>query len=414
MTRDDEQPPVSLEVNLNNQGGILTFEDIAGLEQWISEERKKWEWFEARTIQNAPNGIQSTQNTSIARDCMRRVWDNVKAQVPSLRREDSSHTLELFNQIKEAIEDAYNQRHLIHSQSAVGQAILEMSDSDMHFAGAMVCAFMRVPISNHLHSEWVRASVKVALVDEGIIERVGREKELLTSLYEELSERQRSATKTQNQIDSQWREFVVGARDNEAKLIRELRRVRDSSTSRQNEYLKQAQSNLDHFTNAIKRDLSLREPRGYWSSKKSWHVGLGLILLVLFAASIYVGGDYFLGRADMLIDLSLKAQNPGSQQLFWARLAELGIIATLLAWVLRVFSRLMMSQFHLAADAGERAVMIRTFLALAERSETTSDEDLRFVLQAILRPASSGLVKEDAIPPYVIDLANRAGQLNGD
>ena len=66
----------------------------------------------------------------------------------------------------------------------------------------------------------------------------------------------------------------------------------------------------------------------------------------------------------------------------------------------------MLSQLHLYNDAREREAIVLTYLALHQGKDGksyVSDGDLSFVLAAIFRSATSGIVKEDTGPNTPLD-----------
>ena len=71
------------------------------------------------------------------------------------------------------------------------------------------------------------------------------------------------------------------------------------------------------------------------------------------------------------------------------------------------WSVLFLSQLHLAADASERMTMVQTYLSLQESGRTFKDEDIRLVLNALFRPTSDGLIKNDALPPGIVERISR-------
>ena len=92
----------------------------------------------------------------------------------------------------------------------------------------------------------------------------------------------------------------------------------------------------------------------------------------------------------------------------WWRVGVLGILATLGVWVIRIAVRLFLSNFHLQTDAEERAVMVNVYLSLLEDDKADmSPDDRRIILQALFRPTSTGIVKDDAAPPGVIEVVTR-------
>lgn len=76
-------------------------------------------------------------------------------------------------------------------------------------------------------------------------------------------------------------------------------------------------------------------------------------------------------------------------------------------WFLRFIARIILSSLHLRDDAAERVAMIKTFLALNESKVGLEPEDVRMALASVFRPATSGLVKDDGVPPGVWDAITR-------
>ncbi len=63
----------------------------------------------------------------------------------------------------------------------------------------------------------------------------------------------------------------------------------------------------------------------------------------------------------------------------------------------------------LASDAAERVVMIKAYVALA-REGKLDDSHRSLILQALFKPSTTGLVKDDAVPASMLDLATRVAQ----
>lgn len=79
-------------------------------------------------------------------------------------------------------------------------------------------------------------------------------------------------------------------------------------------------------------------------------------------------------------------------------------------WAVRLLVRMYLSHHHLANDANERVVMVQTYLSLTEGDKLTSDEHRKLILQALFRPATDGIVKDEGIPASVFELLTRTGK----
>jgi hypothetical protein len=107
-----------------------------------------------------------------------------------------------------------------------------------------------------------------------------------------------------------------------------------------------------------------------------------------------------------LIHDLLKSATPGTAPDAW-RVAMLVLIGLFAVWGVRLVVRMFLSHLHLATDAGERVVMARTYLSLLEGDRLASKEDRQLILQALFRPASDGIVKDEGIPPSALEFLTR-------
>ena len=80
------------------------------------------------------------------------------------------------------------------------------------------------------------------------------------------------------------------------------------------------------------------------------------------------------------------------------------IFVSLGIWLIRILVRIFLSHLHLTNDAYERVTMITTYLAMLKSGHALKDEDKQLILQVIFRPSISGLIKDEAAPPTIIDV----------
>ena len=84
-----------------------------------------------------------------------------------------------------------------------------------------------------------------------------------------------------------------------------------------------------------------------------------------------------------------------------------GIIAVLGVWLARIIVRIFLSHLHLETDAKERVTMIQTYLALLREEHALKENERQVILQTLFRPSATGIVKDDGIPPSIIDIVSR-------
>jgi hypothetical protein len=83
------------------------------------------------------------------------------------------------------------------------------------------------------------------------------------------------------------------------------------------------------------------------------------------------------------------------------------LLGGLAFWFLRILSKIFLSQLHAWSDAQERVVMVKTYLSLLQDEKALEAKDRRLILEALFRPAPSGIIKDDGVPPALFDLISR-------
>jgi Family of unknown function (DUF6161) len=162
---------------------------------------------------------------------------------------------------------------------------------------------------------------------------------------------------------------------------------------------------LASLRKTFREELALRAPAEYWNAKRikhtkySWRTGILSFLGI--GASGY--GLYW------LIGDLLKNTAPSASPDNW-RVALLALVGLFAIWAVRLIVRMFLSNLHLASDADERVVMVKTYLSLIEGDHLSSNEDRQLLLKALFRPTTDGLVKDEGIPPSFLELFSRSSK----
>lgn len=162
---------------------------------------------------------------------------------------------------------------------------------------------------------------------------------------------------------------------------------------------------MEALRKTFREELALRAPAEYWKTKRDGHLKWAWV----------TGGVSFVGiggaaalLAWQIHDLLNKTPS-GSAPETW-RLAVLALIGVFTVWALRLVVRMFLSHLHLLTDAGERVVMVQTYLSLLEGDHLTSKEDRQLILQALFRPAADGIVKDEGVPFSLAEALTRSGK----
>ncbi|MCG8378132.1 MAG: DUF6161 domain-containing protein [Proteobacteria bacterium] len=150
---------------------------------------------------------------------------------------------------------------------------------------------------------------------------------------------------------------------------------------------------VSNLENTYEEALRLRKPADYWkkAAKRYGRQGaLFTILLIVFGTvSLLFLADFFtawLEGKERAISLSTLQ----GAIIF-------GSLIAIFAFLIKVFSRLAFSSFHLMRDAEEREQLTYLYLSLSE--ETSVEEDARFIiLQALFSRTETGLLNQEHGP----------------
>lgn len=170
------------------------------------------------------------------------------------------------------------------------------------------------------------------------------------------------------------------------------------------------QTGIDEL-NAVKatykEHMHLKAPVEYWEAKGTghktreekaegnlkWFFGLAAGFLII----VYGGG--LLGILTNSVPLSAQVS------LLFAGVSISSI--TLMIWIGRLLVRVYLSEKHLRMDAEERAVMVKTYLAMVHES-VAAEADRNIILGSLFRPTEDGIVKDDAAP--FVDISKMIGK----
>jgi hypothetical protein len=158
------------------------------------------------------------------------------------------------------------------------------------------------------------------------------------------------------------------------------------------------------FSSAYNQALALRAPTQYWREKQIGHQRAAAWWFAAFtvSAGAAIAGVWFVWHA------TVDGHFPNEPPPYTAFIPSIGA-ALLITWFMRMFSRQLISNLSLSADASERVAMVKTYLALTEGGHA-KDSDRGLILSSLFRSAAK--TTDDAAPPTAADLVTKI--LKGD
>lgn len=161
-------------------------------------------------------------------------------------------------------------------------------------------------------------------------------------------------------------------------------------------FFKQSTDSIKNNEDLYREKLRLEAPAQYWKDRalklKSegtrylssliWVSVIAAILL--FALLLLLGTEYF-----------KESFSDNVKGIKWSII--LITIVSLLAFTIKILSKMTFSSFHLSRDAEEREQLTHFYLAL-KKDTTIEPEERQLILQSLFSRADTGLLKEDSSP----------------
>lgn len=162
------------------------------------------------------------------------------------------------------------------------------------------------------------------------------------------------------------------------------------------DFSKASNKRIEDLKKLYEEELALKAPAQYWEERakemksegKLWLWGLVLSTIIGVICLYKLLGSIGTGEFETMF------KDTGTS-IKWS-IVFITFIA-FIAFLIRTFTKLTFSSFHLARDAQERKQLTYVYLALKE-NKAVSDIDRNIVLQSIFSRADTGLLKEDSSP----------------
>jgi phage host-nuclease inhibitor protein Gam len=135
---------------------------------------------------------------------------------------------------------------------------------------------------------------------------------------------------------------------------------------------------------ALQEKNILQETYTYWKDKQEYHSKLACRILVLFSILLITS-----------IILALWDETDTLKTISLIKFIKYLLVISLIIWILRILLKIAFSNLHLKEEAHEKSTMIQTYLALIKEGGGLKDHDRKIILEAIFRPSTNGLIKDE-------------------
>jgi hypothetical protein len=199
------------------------------------------------------------------------------------------------------------------------------------------------------------------------------------------------------EIEKQRHEIMQKANKLISEKDRALTNFSEATSKKWNEKIEESITSIKSTEAAYTQQMKLQAAVSYWGQQQKDHSNAKsyyLFTLIAFIIAVAFGAfklepTYF--------DFISKSDPQKLPYLMIVTGSFSLLVLTTLFWIGRVLVRLYLSSQHLAVDARERVVMIKTFLALLKEGKI-SEQERSLVLAPLFRPSVDGIVKDEGAP----------------
>ncbi len=374
-----------LEVDLGDNGGKLSFRTLEEIEAWVQKEESVWNWLASVTQQDG-NTAQIYQRQISPYQPIRQVIAQAKPHI------ETEHFEAQLNAIKQKIMAYYGNTTItsLSASAPKSKFIFELKESDPVLAAYVLGYFISVPIVPNVHKSF-KGALEALMFEKGYRKNLAAEKKSLTKLRSEW----------QAELDSYRTKLDELTQDYETKKA-EIEDLHAKQGEDFDQALLDGKEELEKVTETYEQKLALQAPVKYWRDKKVTHHKLARNFAWASGVWLGVSGGVLIAT----IHAVLSDLEPGKNPALWQSLS-LAAAAFVVVWIARILIKITLSHLHLKEDASERVTMAETYLSLLRHEGGPEKGDLELILTTLFRPNSDGLVKDDGMPPTMLEWLTR-------
>lgn len=398
------EPAIKIEVNLGENGGICKFTSTQEINEWINKETREWTWLSSiNKLSNIVNK-QHAPYSELRKSCQ---------EITNLLAKNPENNIDhQVNIIRNYLNDIYSKEKALHSSSSKAKFIFKLKENDPEIAGYALGIFIGASFPNlgNGFDKLIQGAFEAFNFNKGLAsERL----ELAQTTFQEQTDKLYSlianAETEKEKIVKQFHDLRNSINVQIEEKRTELEDLVSSNKQTLGQLVSSSTEKLNEFEKIFHEKIALKAPVKYWGNRKKFHN----LRVIIYASLSLIWG---IGGIGILWWL---AQHWLGNDTTWAKIHSniplwhfpIAIMAlSVFVWMERILVRLFISNAHLKTDAGERIVMIQTYLSLLEEGKVLAEDDRKLILSTIFRPNKTGIVQDDGMPnPLLSFLQSKNG-----
>lgn len=342
--------------------------------------------------------------------------DNAMSLAAKMQQGDEASVSNNAAAVQSHLSKLYLEFGLIPHNTIRGEFLKQLVEVGDHIeaAGAFYWLsrkpFRFLPHGQSLSSEFLHGIARAIAYELSLVVRLETEDEVQGSY----------ASKMRERVDD-VEHWIIDAQDEYAKTLHNHcneydKIIEDSETTaaKLRDMLSRVESEWDTEREKVIRSFEgftrLKGPIDYWKRRRAFSYSMFGVWLAAFVLTIAgVIWVVYCKWGNIPTNLTFQSINP-----VYLAASALGVTVFLI--LLRMFSRMAMSAYHIAIDSSERVVMGYTYMAMLYQDKIKAEDHAHIIFETIFRPTPTGLIKEDTVSPAVMDVINRtlSGKASGN
>lgn len=423
MSDSDNAKPY-LSADFGEAGGLYDWWSHEDAFKWIDELHQQWTWL-SQQRQNPTD--QSWQNIS---NQLNSAKTNLQQAQNEFNLGQAQNAENRIDSVRTILQNFIRPNPWLLSNSAQRKFIEDLRDSGKPLEAALIVShWLKQDLGGPQISFIVSALLQLELYERGIKDRMKTEnaalKRLVGDMQCALKQYQESERTQTSRFDRLHGQLTEQSSNQQAAF--------DTSQASRDEVweslLSRVQTELTTLKETYDKHMALAAPVEYWDIKRKKHrllsgVSFGAIVSGMGAAAYFLHTELqSVGQAVTASKVAAaataaKTQAAGSTTTVQAladsattwHLGSFILLATLSFWFIRLLVRIFLSNLHLENDAAERVTMAKTYLALIRNDDLPRGDNISTVLAALFRPTGDGIVKDEGVPPSMLEWFTKLGR----
>jgi cell division septum initiation protein DivIVA len=393
---EDAQPGFPMVVDLGVNGGEHTFATREDVESWIRTEEEAWRWLlgMASELRNKFAGRFGQAKNAIAEYSV-----SSESSAPRLR---------------DVLRNTFGDAGYVESHRPEAIFVFQLaSETSDRVAASALARLVNVTPPESLSPASTEGLIRATLYQLGLKDSTRAEKLALESLRSDAGTQVEALRQEREQLTRDGKALREKFGSDSSAVIAETRSQGEAELELMRAAKRQAEEELRALTRTYDQDMALRAAFIYWTKRRTWQGILAAVWAALTIGTAVVGFNVVRTVLEKLKNVPSTAATGQSAaaEVVVQHSVEVAIgllVLTLFLWALRILSRTFLASLNLSVDASERAVMVKTYLALLrEKSLPEQAEALKVIVAALFRHSPTGLIKDDAGPNTPLDMVTR-------